>query len=93
MEITCYKCGEKLQVLLPVSLREDCPKCRSDVRSCKNCLHYDPNTYNECREPSAERVVDKVKATACDYFSPGSGGAKKANVDLMAAAEALFKKK
>ncbi len=45
-----------------------------------NCRFYDETAYNECSEPSAERVVDKEKSNFCDYFSPpetaaGSGTA------------------
>lgn len=33
-----------------------------------NCRFYDKGTYNNCREPRAERVVDKDRANFCDYF-------------------------
>jgi hypothetical protein len=39
---------------------------------CKNCLHYDPQYHNECRETQAEWVNDKERANFCDYFSPSS---------------------
>lgn len=68
--VTCYRCGGELK--LPegnVGRSETCPKCGFDVRVCKNCMYYDLNSYNECREPSAERVVDKEKRNFCDYFS------------------------
>lgn len=35
---------------------------------CFNCKFYDKGSYNECREPQAERVVEKSKANFCDYF-------------------------
>jgi hypothetical protein len=51
-----------------VSRGETCPKCSRDVRVCKNCNFFDKKYFNECREPRAERVVDKEKANFCDYF-------------------------
>ena len=77
-----------------VSRREECPKCRADVRVCKNCQFYDPKVYNECRETSADKVQVKDRATLCDFFRPGTAaGAAESRDALRAAAEALFKKK
>ena len=70
--IRCYSCGN--DILLSegaVSRSETCSNCNSDVRVCFNCKFYDAKSYNECREPSAERVVDKAKSNFCDYFSAG----------------------
>ncbi len=66
----------------------------ADIRSCKMCQFYDPKSYNECREPSADRVQDKEKANFCDYFKIGSGGndAEKQRQELLAKAASLFKK-
>jgi hypothetical protein len=76
-------------------LRDECPNCRADVHVCKNCTFYDPNVYNECREPSADVVRERDRANFCDYFLPRTGIAgEKAKADqLRSAAEALFKKK
>jgi len=38
-----------------------------------NCEFHDDSAYNECREPVAERVVDKHSANFCDAFSPAAG--------------------
>ncbi len=75
--------------------RDECPKCRADLHSCKNCQHYDRAAYNECKEPQADRVQEKDRSNFCDYFTPRSGGPSAADKqkDLRAAAEALFKKK
>lgn len=93
--VTCFKCSEKLSFQDRVGLREECPKCRSDVHVCKNCEFYDLASYNECREPTAERVQDKERANRCEYFksSNKSSSASKSKEDLLKAAEALFKKK
>jgi hypothetical protein len=92
-DITCFSCGTKLTVPVPVSRREECPKCRNDVRVCKNCRFYDSKVYNECQETSAEVIREKDRSNICDYFQPRAGaGAADKKTDLLAAAEALFKK-
>lgn len=44
------------------------------MRVCLNCIHYDRSSYNECREPQAERVLDKDRRNQCDYFSLRKNG-------------------
>ena len=56
-----------------VGFRETCDRCAGDLHVCLNCAHFDPSAYNECRESSAERVLDRDRANRCDYFRPGSG--------------------
>lgn len=66
----------------------------ASIRCCKMCQFYDPKAYNECREPNADRVVDKEKANFCDYYKIGGGGndPEKERQELLAKAQALFKK-
>ena len=90
----CYSCGKETGFKEFVGRGDVCPHCRRDARVCKNCQFYDPKVYNECREPSAERVVEKEKSNFCDQFTMKSGGTGSATkLDPKAAAEALFKKK
>ena len=85
----CYRCGTSLDSLpLPIGRRESCPQWNYDVRVCRNCKHYDPKSYNECRETMAERVVDKEKSNTCDYFVLGTASAS----DAKNAAEEAMKK-
>ncbi|MFN7728461.1 MAG: hypothetical protein ACK5P7_04840 [Bdellovibrio sp.] len=94
-EVVCFKCSKAVKVLGSApGRREECPHCRSDLHVCKNCEHYDPRAYNECRESSADVVKDKERANFCDYFAAGTGLSKSGPTqsDLLAAAEALFKK-
>lgn len=91
----CFACQkEMIFVDAKISLREECSHCGADAHVCKNCQFYDPKAYNECREPSADRVKEKDRNNFCDYFSLNQDG--QATVDkaaaLKAAAEALFKK-
>ena len=93
-ELICFNCSAKMNFTGLVGRRDECSQCRSDVHVCKNCEHYDPKSYNECRETSAEVVREKDRANFCDFFTPrkgGLGGVDKAAA-LRAAAEALFKK-
>ncbi len=95
-KVVCYACGAEWPVLGgTVGRRDECAKCRADLHVCRNCVHYDPVAYNECREPQADVVREKDRSNFCDYFEPGSGGRAVADKkkDLLAAAEALFKKK
>ena len=77
--------------------QDTCPNCKRDLRCCKQCKFYDPNAYNECREVSAERIVDKERANFCDFFvvkgSKKAGGSINRAKDAKMALENLFKKK
>ena len=90
----CFSCGKDLGVLDTIGRRDECDSCGADLHVCKNCRFYDVNSYNECREPSADVVREKERSNFCDYFEPNSGTVKKDNRDdLLAQAEALFAKK
>ena len=94
MKIVCFHCKTEMKISAKVGFRDECDKCRSDLHVCKNCQFYDPKSYNECRELSADVVKEKERANFCDFFSPnqdGASGVDKA-AQLRAAAEALFKK-
>ena len=92
---TCYACHKTLSLDAEQKIlrHEECEHCQIELYCCKMCVFYDSKVYNECREPLAERIVDKEKANFCSYFKLGhcsnSGQSKD---DLLSAAEALFKK-
>ena len=89
----CWHCGADLTPL-DYGRQDTCRKCGRSTRACRGCLNYDKSAYNECREPQADRVVDKETANFCDYFKPGgTGGTAQSKDALKAAADALFKKK
>jgi hypothetical protein len=69
---TCHHCKASLTAIDGrVGRSETCDACGWDVHVCYNCRHYDRASYNECREPMAERVLDKDRRNFCDYFSLG----------------------
>jgi hypothetical protein len=96
--MNCAFCSQTIPVEGKVSRKDTCPHCNRDLRCCKQCHFYDPGAYNECREVSAERIVDKERANFCDFFVPkgakvGRGGGVNRTMEAKAALEALFKKK
>jgi hypothetical protein len=96
MEIECYSCKSKIVIQDKIAFRQDCDKCGNALHSCVQCQHYDPKVYNECKETMADRILEKQKSNYCEFFSASPktsavGDTKK--VDLLAQAEALFKKK
>lgn len=91
---TCHSCGTTLTRHL-LGREEVCPGCRRDTRVCLNCKNYERGRNNDCKEPQADRVVNKDKSNFCDFFMPGRAGtaANDSAAKARAAAEALFKKK
>ncbi|MYE07481.1 MAG: hypothetical protein F4X95_01840 [Oligoflexia bacterium] len=93
--VHCHQCSKTTQLEHKVSFREECPHCGSDLHICLNCRFYDKAAYNECKEPSAERVGDKERNNYCEYFDPTEKGKKSGSLDRaeqLKKAEALFKK-
>ena len=92
-QVICFSCGTTNEFVDRLSLKEECEKCLGDLHSCRNCRFYDPGSYNECKESSADVVRDKERANHCDYFKVGEGSfAVDKKNELLSAAEALFKK-
>jgi hypothetical protein len=94
----CIFCNKKVELKGSVSRQDSCPHCKQDLRCCKQCNFFDPDAYNQCREVSAERIVDKERANYCDFFMPkgekrvAGTGYNMAQQDARAALDALFKK-
>ncbi len=93
----CFSCNAAVELAAGerIGFRDACEKCNSDLHVCLNCIHYDSNAYNQCREPNAEWVSDRERANRCDYFAYGdrprdSAGAEPARA--RAALDELFKK-
>ena len=68
----CHSCRTEIPLAAgeSVGFRDACDRCQADLHSCLNCAHHDPAAYNECRESSAERVLDQDRANRCEYFRP-----------------------
>lgn len=95
--MNCPRCNTTLLLQIGVKLNrsEQCPACKEDLKTCRNCEFYDSSAQWECREHISEPVLEKSKANFCDFFRLGnklhSEDKKKDN--LLSAAEALFKKR
>ena len=95
MSLVCWKCGASLAgKLLPLSRRDTCPSCRTDLHVCRMCRHFDAHRASQCRELAAERVADKTRANDCGWFVPRpeaykGGGAVMAQASR-SAPDALF---
>lgn len=70
-ETSCYKCSAPFDIKVGHKAhRSDvCSSCNNDIKCCRNCLHYNPAAYNQCKENQAERVVDKERANFCEFFN------------------------
>jgi hypothetical protein len=77
----CHNCSKELTIERKVGRRDACPFCGGDLHVCLNCRFYDPGSYNDCREPQAERVVNKDRSNFCDYFEFGDRGSGKKRKD------------
>jgi hypothetical protein len=90
----CFFCKKEIKAREKIGRRDTCPHCGRDLKCCKQCKFYDVHAYNECREVSAERVVDKERSNFCDYFVPRGATRRNMNPSEEAkqALEALFKK-
>lgn len=92
--ISCYNCNSELEFEAgaKITRHDECDKCKANLRCCKMCLFYDVLVYNECKEPNAERILDKERPNFCGYFEVGSASNNSNDRDqLFADANALFK--
>ncbi len=76
LKVACHGCGRSTEFDSVVGRSAECEGCGADLRVCKNCAFYDGAAYNECSEPSAERVLDKEKGNFCDFFRSAGGGGR-----------------
>ena len=92
----CYHCQKPVEEG-KVGFRDECLHCQADLHICLNCRFYDPSSYNECKESSAERVKDKDRNNLCEYFAfatqkePSKPALDQKKAELLKSAEALFK--
>ena len=93
----CVDCGTLLPPLIdPFG---QCPKCKSELHSCRQCAHFDPGHRFDCTQPIPERIANKNARNACTFFSmhvtvereTASGAASPE--DPRRALDNLFKKK
>ncbi len=72
--LECWRCGASLvEEPLPLAREAACQQCGTALHACRLCIFYDLGVANGCREPIAERVVDKVRGNFCGYLTPRGG--------------------
>lgn len=64
----CNSCATILP--LDIDFKGQCPKCKADLHSCRQCAHFEPSTRFQCLKPIPERIPVKDKANECAMFSP-----------------------
>ncbi len=92
----CAQCGTVLQ---GSSGEGQCPKCRFELHSCKQCTYFDPGSRFECMQPVKERVAKKDVRNECPSYEIRVTREKETSTpatlrpnDARAAFENLFKK-
>jgi len=63
----CAQCGTVLPVL--TDSVGQCPKCKFELHSCKQCTHFDPASRFECTQPIPERIPRKDVQNACRLYA------------------------
>ncbi|MCK5124725.1 MAG: hypothetical protein KAR42_00570 [candidate division Zixibacteria bacterium] len=76
MALTCWNCGKQTGIEGKPFRNDHCPACQADLRSCRGCRFYDPQSAHQCLERVNETVKIKDKSNFCDYFQPRMIGAK-----------------
>lgn len=63
----CARCGTLVDA--QVLSRSTCPKCGLELRSCIQCVHFDPGARFECTENLPARVSPKDAANECPHYA------------------------
>lgn len=93
--LLCYRCGASLEALtLPLSRRDLCPACATELHVCRMCTEFDPGVPKQCREDDAEEVTNKDTANFCEWFQPNAkafdGSSAREQDQAQKALQALF---
>ncbi|MGB0037053.1 MAG: hypothetical protein WBP79_16410 [Candidatus Acidiferrales bacterium] len=66
MRARCSSCGA---VLAPgFDANGECPRCKAEMHSCKQCVHFDTAAQFECTQPIPERIAKKDAKNDCTFF-------------------------
>lgn len=66
--LRCSLCGAIVPPPVEISFESQCPKCRADLHTCKNCCHFDTGAQFECTQPISERITKKDVRNKCTFF-------------------------
>ena len=99
--LRCAMCGAVVPNSVEITEASQCPKCRADLRCCKNCRHFDTGAQLECTEPIPVRITKKDIRNECSFFvartsiereTHDSGGPSVRPSSARSAFDNLFKK-
>src|SRR5438094_5581030 len=104
--LRCSLCGTIIPPPIDITIESQCPKCKADLRSCKNCRHFDTAAQFECTQAIPARITKKDLRNNCEFFmarasiereTRDSGGNNSSGVttkpsDARSAFDNLFKK-
>jgi hypothetical protein len=63
----CARCGTVVDG--EIFSRSKCPKCQQDLRSCVQCVNFDPSARFECAQTISARISPKDAANECTLYS------------------------
>ena len=66
--LRCSQCGVIVPPPVEIEFESQCPKCKADLRTCKNCRHFDTGAQFECTQPIPERITKKDMRNSCNLF-------------------------
>ncbi len=66
--LRCSLCGAIVPPPIEILLESQCPKCKADLRCCKNCRHFDTAAQFECTQSIPERITKKDLRNTCTFF-------------------------
>ena len=66
--LRCSMCGTIVPPPVEIQHESQCPKCKADLHSCKNCRHFDTSARLECTQPITERIGKKDLRNRCGFF-------------------------
>lgn len=62
----CAMCGS--MVSLKIEFDSQCPKCKADLHSCRQCAFFDTSARFECTQPIPDRIPRKNMRNECTFF-------------------------
>ena len=66
--LRCSLCGVIVPPPVDIQFETQCPKCKADLRACKNCQHFDTAAQFECTQAIPERITKKDVRNQCEFF-------------------------
>lgn len=66
--LRCSLCGTLVPTSVEINYESQCPKCKADLHSCKNCRHFDTSAQFQCTQPIPERIAKKDLRNRCELF-------------------------